>query len=126
MRTPRLTRLETLSPAFSQAAPSLAVLPYPILRRLSGIGVAALRRSSPWSGALPRVLPPRARRVRTSEARCIRRRVALEGSKGRAPGALAQKCLFEFLPAVFHTKPLRPVCSFRLSETHFHCVGAVG
>jgi len=49
----------------------LAVLPYPVLRRVSSPRGAALRRPSPWPGALRRVLPPRARRACTLRARRV-------------------------------------------------------
>lgn len=73
--------LAAFPPAFARAAPPLVVLPYPVLRRLSSPRVAALHR---------------ARRASTSEARRVRRRVALGGlQEAHARGASA-KILFVF------------------------------
>ena len=58
-------------------------------RRITGAG-----RRRGRSGALQRVLSPCARRVSISVSRCVRRRVALGGSKRHEPEAPAQKCLF--------------------------------
>jgi hypothetical protein len=60
--------------SFPQATPPaslLAVLPYPVLRRVSSTRVAALRRPSPCPGALRRVLPPRVRCAREYPGRDV-------------------------------------------------------
>jgi hypothetical protein len=50
------------------------------------------------------VLPPRARRARTPEARSVRQRMALGHSKGRAPEASTPTCLVECLSARTYAK----------------------